>query len=349
MEMVRAVSHGLLILLLTIHCVKAQDSLFRITFGSCSDQNKDLSIFDQIQSHDPNLFIYLGDNIYGDTRNMFTLRCKYRKLQSNAYFQRLREKTAVIGTWDDHDYGEDDAGRHYPFKQASKRIFLRFFKEPMESERRKHAGIYTTYRYEVAGKTIQIILLDTRTFRDNLLPYSGFLKNDTNYRYDLEYDPYSTPDSTLLGKEQWDWLKVVLSEKADIRIIGSSTQFATQYNGYEAWANFPHEQEKMYQLIRETNANGVIFLSGDVHYAELCKVNDQISYPFYDLTCSGLTEKWRFSTPNVYRVGQAVMENHFGIVDIRPNQATITLEVWDKTNVCRLKQIIPFEELHVAP
>jgi alkaline phosphatase D len=347
--MKRVIFASLLFMLWCEPKVEAQDSLFRISFGSCSDQDKDLSILEQIRSYQPNVFLYLGDNIYGDTRNMMALRAKYLKLQSNPYFQSLRAQTTVIGTWDDHDYGEDDAGRHFPFKQASKRIFLHFFKEPKNSERRKHAGIYTSYRYECAGKTIQIILLDTRTFRDNLLPYSGFLKNDTNYHYDLEYDPYSSADSTMLGKEQWDWLRGVLSEKADIRIIGSSTQFATQFNGYEAWANFPHEQERMFQLIRETNANGIVFLSGDVHYAELCKVQDKIPYPLYDLTCSGLTEKWRFSTPNVYRVGEAVMENHFGIVDIRPEESTITLEVWDRSNTCRLKQVIPFAELLISP
>lgn len=323
----------------------AQDSIFRIALGSCSHQDKDLSILSTVSSHQPDLFVYLGDNIYGDTRNMFVLRRKYHKLQANSHLKKLRESTNVIATWDDHDYGENDAGRHYPFKTQSKRIFLRFMNNPNDSLRKKHEGIYTSYLIPSGNKIVQVILLDTRTFRDNLLPYSGFLKNDTNYRYDLEYDPYSNTDSTLLGEVQWEWLKHELSIPADIRIIGSSTQFATQYNGYEAWANFPHEQERMFETINATNAKGVIFISGDVHYGELSRQERYTSYPIYDLTCSGLTEKWRFSTPNQFRVGKAIMENHFGVIEIDFNQKNIALEIWDKQNQRVLQQAIPFNEI----
>ncbi len=326
----------------------AQDSTFRIALGSCSNQDKDLSILSTVASHRPNLFVYLGDNIYGDTRNMIVLRNKYRRLKGNPNYQNLKETSNVIATWDDHDYGENDAGRHYPFKKQSKRIFLRFLGDPKDSLRKQHDGIYTSFIYPVNNLLVQVILLDTRTFRDNLLPYSGALKNDTNYRYGLEYDPYDTKDSTLLGEAQWSWLQERLTQPADIRIIGSSTQFATQYNGYETWANFPHEQQRMFETIKATNAKGILFISGDVHYGELSRQDKSTSYPIYDLTCSGLTEKWRFATPNQFRIGEAVMENHFGIIDINFNQKSIALEIWDKQNQKVLLHTLPFDEIGIS-
>lgn len=275
------------------------------------------------------------------------MKKQYRKLGKKPEYKKLKESTPIIATWDDHDYGMDDVGRHYEKKKQSKKIFLNFFHEPKNSERRKHNGIYTSYSYQVEGKTLQIILLDNRTFRDDLLPYDGSFKTDTLYKYNLDYSPIQTPDSTLLGEEQWKWLEAELLKPADVRIIGSSTQFATQFNGYETWANFPLEQERMFNLINKTKANGVFFISGDVHYSELSKREDTGTYPIYDLTASGLTEEWKFATPNKYRIGNAIMENHFGMINIdwiAPG-INVTLEIWDVNNQLRIQQLINMNEL----
>lgn len=336
-------------ILLSTALSHAQDSISRIAFGSCQNQDKPLEILKTVVAHQPDLFIYLGDNIYGDTEKMRVLKRKYRKLGKNKNYRNLRKSTPIIATWDDHDYGQDDIGKYYPQKERSKKIFLKFFHEPKGSLRYDHEGIYTSYEYTVNGKILQIILLDCRTFRSDLLPYNGSLKNDTNYHYHLDYSQHMRSDSTMLGKTQWKWLEEQLKKPADIRIIGSSTQFATQYNGYEAWANFPFEQLRLFDMIRRTKANGVFFISGDVHYAELSKIESTGIYPIYDLTCSGITEEWKFATPNMFRVGKPVMENHFGIIDIdwTKETPTISLEVWDLNDQRRLQKVTPLSELQL--
>ena len=143
----------------------------RIAFGSCSNQDDPLPILRTVLEWEPDLFIYLGDNIYGDTRDMKLLEAKYAKLGAKKDFQNLRAAVPTIATWDDHDYGDNDAGKEFPFKAESKEIFLKFWNEPTPSPRREHDGVYTRYRFEDTklGKTLQIILLDTRTFRDQPL------------------------------------------------------------------------------------------------------------------------------------------------------------------------------------
>lgn len=338
----------LLLLFLLFPCVTySQDSISKIAFGSCSNQDKPIPIFPIITQHQPDLFIYLGDNIYADTDNMCKMRRKYKKLAKNKDFKEFRKTTPIIATWDDHDYGQDDIGRHYKKKVKSKEIFLKFFNEPEESERRKHEGIYTSYNYTINGKVLQILLLDLRTFRDDLLPYNGSFSTDTNYRYFMDYSQYATSDSTILGETQWKWLEEELRKPADIRIIGSSTQFGTQYNGYETWANFPHEQKRMLELIQKTSANGVFFISGDLHYSELSKLESDTTYPIYDLTSSGLTEKWAFATPNSNRIGGPVMTNNFGLITINwlLPEPQITLEIWDVNNELRIQQVVSSLEL----
>ncbi|MCB0566361.1 MAG: hypothetical protein KDD01_18480, partial [Phaeodactylibacter sp.] len=98
----------------------------RIAFGSCAHQDKDQPLLNVAAALNPDVFLFLGDNIYGDTRDMDTLRAKYAKLAAKAEFQNLCNQTRVLAVWDDHDYGENDSGRHYPFKAESKEIFMDF-------------------------------------------------------------------------------------------------------------------------------------------------------------------------------------------------------------------------------
>jgi alkaline phosphatase D len=322
----------------------------KIAFGSCASQDHPLPIFDVINGYKPEYFIFLGDNIYGDSYVMDTLRSKYKRLSNHKNYQTLAAQSKIYATWDDHDYGENDGGKSYRYKKESKEIFLDFFKEPAASSRRQHNGIYHAEYINIAGKTLQIILLDNRTFRDDLLPYAGYVKNDPRYFYELDYNPHVDPTKTLLGAEQWAWLEIELSKKADLRLICSGSQFSIEYNGYEAWANFPHEQKRMLELIKSTKANGVLFLTGDVHYAELSKLNYPGLYPIYDVTASGLSSKWDFATPNVNRIKGPVMDNHFGMLEIEwSNPIKIKAKVIDDKNKERFSMNLDTDMLKVQP
>ncbi|MBI9042091.1 alkaline phosphatase D family protein [Lutibacter sp.] len=322
----------------------SQNKTTKIAFGSCGHQNDSLPIYNVVVKHKPDIFIFLGDNIYGDTYDMDVLKAKYDILKGKPSFQNLKKNTPIIATWDDHDFGWNDAGRHYKFKKESKEIFLDFFNEPKNSERRKQEGVYTSYYYEKSGKNLQVILLDVRTFRDDLLKHT---KEENKFFYEPDYVPYQHADSTLLGATQWKWLEKELSKPADIRIIGSGSQFGIEYNGYEAWANFPLEQQKFFDLIKKTKANGVLFISGDVHYAEISKVETPNLYPIYDITSSGLSSRWLFATPNKNRIEGPVMENHFGLITInwKTKNPEIKMEIWDVNDNQRIEYSIKLDEI----
>lgn len=319
----------------------------KIAFGSCGHEDHDLPVFDVVVKHQPDLFIFLGDNIYGDTKDMEVLKQKYNMLASKPSFQNLKSNVPIVAVWDDHDYGWNDIGRHYEFKKESKEIFLDFFNEPSTSTRRTHPGIYHSFIQEFGNKKLQVILLDNRTFRDDLRPYAGEAADDKRYFYKLDYTPHVTPDSTLLGEAQWRWLEEELSKPADVRLVCSGSQFGIEYNGYEAWANFPHEQKRFLDLIKKTNASGVLFLTGDVHYAEISKLSEQNLYPIYDVTSSGLSSTWHFPTPNKNRIEGPVMDNHFGLLTISwyDENPELKMEIWDVYNNQRIEHTIRLVEI----
>lgn len=323
-----------------------EKTLTRIAFGSCARQNKPQDILNIIVQTNPDLFIYMGDNIYADTNDPDLIKHNYDKLAEKPEFQELKRKTNIIATWDDHDYGQNDEGRHFELREESKEIFLEFWGEPKSSKRYQHEGIYADYLFGPKGQRVQILLLDTRSFRDDL-KRAWFKRADheANGKYWLKYKPHTKSSKTLLGKKQWRWLEQQLRKPADLRIIGTSIQFAATYNGYESWANFPFEQQKLIQLIKETKANGVIFISGDIHYSEISRYPTEDTYPIYDFTSSSLTQNWSFSVFNHNRIDKPVMDNNFGLLELDWQHRVIQFYIKDGKGKTRLQHTVKLNDL----
>lgn len=324
--------------------------VYKVAFGSCASERHPLPIFHEVVRHQPDLFVFLGDNIYGDTRDMKVLRKKYQQLGNKASYQALKKSVEILATWDDHDYGQNDAGKNYPMKEESKQAFLEFFEEDKDSDRFRHEGIYTSvYRQIQRGaesKTVQVILLDGRTFRDDLRRYQASQHSRKPF-YHWDYSPHVDTSTTLLGEQQWKWLEGELAKPADFRVLATGTQFGIEANGYEAWANFPHEQDRLARLLAKTQANHLVVISGDVHYAEVSKWKSPHGYPIYDVTASGLSKEWKFATPNKNRIEGPVMDNHFGMlsIDFSAEPARVKAEVWDVRGNQRIEYTIPLREL----
>ncbi|KAG9158146.1 hypothetical protein Leryth_000292 [Lithospermum erythrorhizon] len=242
----------------------------RIAFGSCANQTAPQPIWDSITSFNPHLFIWLGDNIYGDIRRPFSIFGKertigpwknvdrfypsseeqmregYVKAKSNEGYLRLLGKSKVIGTWDDHDYGLNDAGKEFEKKVSNQKLLLDFLDEPQDSPRRKQAGVYASY---VFGPVVE-------------------------------------------------WIRAGLnSPKTALTVIGSSIQVISNLSAStrplfstESWGRFPKERAHLFKLLSETKREGVIFISGDVHFGEISRYDGASGYPIYDITASGITQ-----------------------------------------------------------
>ncbi len=312
----------------TLAATPHQQPLTRIAFGSCAGQDQPQPIWEQIINLRPSLFLFIGDNIYGDTEDMNVMQAKYAKLGAVPGYRRLLATCPVLATWDDHDYGVNDGGAEYPKRVESQQVFLDFFREPKDSLRRKQEGIYDAKVYGTPGKRVQIILLDTRYFRSRLK------RAETVAKGVGPYVPNTDPSTTVLGENQWKWFGEQLKVPAEIRIIASSIQVVAEDHGWEKWMNFPHERAKLFELIRETRANGVIFISGDRHLAELSMIDGGVGYPLYDLTSSALNrsaKQWRPLEINRHRVATMNWGDNFGLVTIdwdRPDPQ-IALQIRD--------------------
>lgn len=335
-------------------------TLTRIGFGSCAEASRPQPIWDAIHERQFDLFVFLGDNIYGDTRDMSVLKAKYAELAAQPGFARLRAGTPVLAIWDDHDFGEDDAGGDYPQKEESRRIFLDFWDVAADSPRRQRDGVYGSYVFGPPGRRVQVILPDLRYNRTPLVPldlggadYEAWAS--ARLAAGLEVPgPYArNPDhrATMLGERQWQWLERQFEVPADLRLVGSSVQVLADFTGWESWASFARDRERLIDLIRRKRANGVVFLSGDVHYAELSKLDVNVPYTLWDLTSSGLTEEWKVPTPNANRASEVVTDANFGFIEIawQDRNTQLTLGIADATGRTRMSWVVGLAALAAAP
>lgn len=325
----------------------AQD-ISRIAFGSCGDQTKPQPIWSPILADAPDLFLLLGDNVYADTDNPVELQAAYNTLGNIPGFQRLRESTPIMATWDDHDYGQNDIGRDYVSKEASRQIMLDFFGEPPDSERRTRPdGIYTSHTFGQEGRRVQVILLDLRWNRGDLMALSD--PQQLAWREAQQMGPYEANlrgDAELLGEAQWSWLEEQLLEDVDIRIIGSSIQLLADFTGWETWANFPQERQRFFGLLEAYQREPIVIISGDVHWADYSEIRASgMAWPLIELTSSGITEEWKAVSPNRHRVGEAFPVANYGVIDIdwRTEVPGVSLQIKDETGIVLLEKRESFQ------
>ena len=305
------------------------DSITRIAFGSCMSEKEDQTIWTKIAAENPDVFIFMGDNVYGDAyrsnplfsdSTMPKMREAYNQLAASQPFADFRSNISVLPIWDDHDYGVNDGGADYLFKDQAKELFLQAWDIPAGDIRRKREGVYNSQLIGEAGQRVQIILLDTRSFRTYL--------QATDKRNALgkeRYVPLESGEGTLLGETQWEWLQGELKKPADLRLLVSSIQVIADGHGWEAWRTMPAEREKLYSMITETGANDVVFLSGDRHAGAFYKREGVAPYTLHEFTSSSLNlpaSKWRAESGETriedgpYRTTTMQYDVNFGVMDI---------------------------------
>lgn len=303
-----------------------------IAFGSCNKHDLPQPLWEPILTENPDLWIWLGDNVYGDTHDMELLKSKYDSQYNQEDYIKVRENIEIIGIWDDHDYGINDGGINYAQKNESQQLMLDFLDEPENSERRNQKGAYASYTYGEGDQKIKIFLLDARYHRDTLERNAGA------YIPNLE--------GTILGEEQWKWLESEFkNSEATINLIASGVQFIAEEHPYEKWANFPNEKDRLMKLIANSGIKSPVFISGDRHIAEVSKIQLPNGHDIYDITSSGMTHTWKEWKPeeNKYRVaGDHIAELHYGLLNIDWENRLMIFSIKGEEQKLYLNQEISF-------
>lgn len=321
---------------------------FRFAFGSCAYINDppfdrpgkpygdSFEIFTSIANAKPDFMIWLGDNIYyrePDWLSENAMRYRYAQNRELPEFRNLLANTHNYAIWDDHDYGPNDSDGTFRGKEWALDVFRDYWANATYG----HDGTKGVFgRFEWGD--VEFFLLDDRFHRSpNRMA--------------------ETADKKMLGDAQMKWLmESLVSSRAPFKIIASGSQMLNTINNFESFRQFPTEQKRLFDFIREAKIEGVMFLSGDRHHTELIKRTDITSYPIYDFTSSPLTSGGGFlkqEENNPDRVANTWVTNgvrNFGIIEVSgpERQRKLLLRTLDKTGKELWKHEIPGSELKIA-
>jgi alkaline phosphatase D len=256
----------------------ASEKEWVLGFGSCMNARKNQSFWQAILGRRFNHWVFLGDNLYPEADNLESLTRAYAELANIQPLKELMARTPLSATWDDHDFGADNADGSLPYKDESMSLFKNFWKQEYASQT---DGVYSSQMLEHQGRKIHLILLDLRF---NRTPHS-----ESRPAGSESDEVQLTAEPQLLGENQWNWLENEFAKAADIRIIGSSIQVLSHEHRFEKWKNYPAEYERLMGLVGRNSAP-TVFLSGDRHLHEVSKVQLVSGRTLYDFTSSGLNK-----------------------------------------------------------
>ena len=314
----------------------------RIALGSCFAPQIESDIWTEIANYNPEIFLYLGDNVYqsdeSEDVSLPYLKEAYQMLAADKTFEVFRHNTSILPTWDDHDYGMNDAGASYPAKYHSEKLFEQVWAIADDDPRKSRDGVYFSRTFGIPGQQLQIIMLDTRFFRTDIQKYS----TDQGKK---KYQPDLSSDATILGHAQWLWLANKLKDPADVRLIISSVQILTGDGDHEGWYLFPKDRDRLFALINKIN--GVFLISGDRHFSAFYQTIQESADPLLELTSSSLnlpiTGSTRIKmepTKSEYQLERAVFDENFSTINIDWTQKQITFAIRSKDNKIMQEHVI---------
>ncbi len=227
------------------------------------------SIFGEIAALDPDLMLWLGDNVYlreVDWWDAAGIDYRYRHSRSEPALQPLLARAAHYATWDDHDYGPNDSNRSYVLKAEALETFTDYW--PAATRGMPGVpGVFTQFQWA----DVEFFMLDDRWHRA----------------------PNDAPEGErqILGPEQVQWLLDALTtSQAPFKVVAVGGQFLNPLPVFETFAAIaPAERQLLLDEIAARQIEGVVFLSGDRHHTELLRLARPGAYPLYEFTSSPLT------------------------------------------------------------
>lgn len=245
---------------------------FRLAFGSCARHQLDAEqpVFHAIDAAEPDLFFWLGDNIYADSASSWVFAEDYRRQRSIASTLPLMRAVPQLAIWDDHDFGLNNSDVNNPARDASLTAFRNYWANPAFGLP-DCPGVF--FRYAYGG--VDFFLLDGRYYRS----------------------PNTDPDGstkTLLGARQGEWLRQeLLASPAPFKVLVCGSGWSSEDGPKgDTWGAFLTERDALFDFIRDRGIEGVFCLSGDTHFGEINCIpwSERGGYDLYDLVSSPLAQ-----------------------------------------------------------
>jgi alkaline phosphatase D len=256
--------------------------------------------------HHPELF---GVRDHFPPKELITLkdyRRRYYQHRLGPGLRKAHQQHPMIAIWDDHETANDSwmhgAENHDPATEGDwdERVAnaLRAYDEwlPIRMRHSNDKEIYRRFKY---GDLVDLIMTEARLVgrEEQILPKQ--LGGDLTNEQLLEL---FSPNRTLLGQKQLQWLTRKLSRSTSRwKIVGSSVMMM-QLRGFgpggignlDAWDGYPAEREKIFEIIRSYGIENFGVVSGDFHTSFAAELQS-----YHGLDPVGDPVGFEFTTPSI--------------------------------------------------
>ncbi len=243
-------------------------TLTRLAFGSCAYEDRESSaVWRRMSAVDPHAIVLLGDTPYINSTALEVQRTRYAEFAAVLDFADLLRNRSLYATWDDHDFGANDTDGQLDGKANARRAFIEYHANPSYGD--GDHGIYTKFR----RGGVEVFLLDTRYFAGT------------------ESSPVAADQPTLLGRQQWEWLRQELrASTAPFKLLASGMIWngAVRPGKPDHWESYPHERAALFRFIGQEEIPGVVLVGGDIHRTRVLRheTTETAGYPLLELITS---------------------------------------------------------------
>ncbi|HRH99548.1 MAG TPA: alkaline phosphatase D family protein [Saprospiraceae bacterium] len=256
-------------------------------------------IFQTMAKEKAEAMIWLGDAWYyreadlGSEYGMWYRASHDRQIPNMQKFLKSMKHYAI---WDDHEYGPNNDGVSFIFKDITREVFKSYFLNPSYGEYGK--GIYT----KVSLNDVDLFFLDNRTWRS-----SDYMNS--------KIDEKVNQDKIMLGEQQMTWLKsALLNSNAPFKLIVIGSQVLNTSSSVDCFCEYEKEYNELLDFIEREKVRGILFVTGDRHHSEIITKQRESTYPLYDITISPLTSGIGYVSPkereNPNRVANTLLESY---------------------------------------
>jgi phosphodiesterase/alkaline phosphatase D-like protein len=246
---------------------------------------KPFTVLEGATHDDPDLWLFIGDTIYGDDERSGTgeamVRSEYHtKYKENRNDRSLRDIMAAAGTvtmWDDHEVTNDFWGTD-PSVQTQMAEGSLAFRDymPIRENTGDPMQLYRNFQW---GQAAEFFLLDCRQYRDAQAyitePACLSMGEPIVLPAGTCAAEIADPGRTYLGAAQKQWLKDgLLNSTATFKFVMNGPLISSLlFLPYDRWDGYTAERDEIIAFIKSNDIRNVIFLSTDIHAAI---VNSQV-------------------------------------------------------------------------
>lgn len=294
------------------HAQPAHKNYVRVVALCCMDPSEARPAFDAMLRYGPDAALVLGNMIAADADDFDDLNRAYEVLTRVRGLRLLRQNALTMPIWDAEDFSmKGYSDRRNAYKADLRYHFLDYWNEPYTTERfYRTDALYGELRFGQSPYDVQVLMLDTRWHRAPLNKQNWFAAQWQYWWHERGPWPVAATGE-LLGEQQWQWLAAKLAEPAGLRIIASTVPVLNDADGFDSWALFPAERERLLKLL--TPLTNTVIVSGGRGFGEINYAQDA---QLWEVVTGSVNQPSPFIPANSYRRGAASTDSRYASIEM---------------------------------